>query len=121
MILALIPVCLEPLHHFHDSGCERQRRAYIMAGVQRVGQILDVQVDPEARLEIAVHHHRGFGIHDRAAGQTCPDRGIDGLGLDPGLDAQRQRLADRGNVGSHDDLIRELGGVPGTDVSAKGD
>ena len=66
-------VHLEGLHDFHD-GLERgMGHAEVVGGVQGVGEVLDVEFDAEAGLEVAGEHHGDFGVHDGAAGEAALD------------------------------------------------
>ena len=90
-----------------------------MAGFDRIGQILDVQIDLEAGLEVAGQDHRRFRFHDGAAGQTAANGVEHQLGIDAGFSGQNKGFGHGGDVQGDDDLVRQFGRVAGADVTAQ--
>ena len=68
LILVAAVVGVHPFEDFLDGSRHRDRRADRVGAVKGIVQILDVQIDLEARLVVAGDHHRCLGVHDRGAG-----------------------------------------------------
>ena len=84
-----------------------------MGRVQGIVQILDVEFDSEAGLEVVGHHHGGFRVHHGGACQPAPDCLIDQLRVRAALHRQRQCFRDCGNIDCHDHLVCQLGHISG--------
>ena len=89
-----------------------------MSGGQRVIEVLDVQVDLEAGLEIAREDHRGFGVHDGGTREAALDGLKDLLRIDARPGGQEHRLRKRRDVERHDDLVGQLRGIARADLAA---
>ena len=79
-----------------------------------------MQAHPEPGVEVALNHHRRFGVEHRAARQAALDGVEYDGGVKPGFLRQHQRLAHGGYVDCHDNLVGELGGVARAVVAAVG-
>lgn len=110
-------VHLEGLHDFSHGRSERQRRAELVPGIERVVEVFDVQVDSEPGIELPVEHERRLGDPHRAAGQPAADGLIHQFRLHTGLRREDQRLGDGRDVQRHDHLIGQLGDVAHADVA----
>ena len=53
MIAVALVINLQGLHDFHHRGGQGQWRADFVRGVEGVGEVLDVQIDSKARVELA--------------------------------------------------------------------
>ncbi len=75
MIRRSLTICSQCLHHLHNRSCERQLCADAVRSIQRIRQIAFAEIN-KARLEVAVHHHRRFGIQHGTARQyrELPDK-----------------------------------------------
>ena len=113
-------VVMQPLHDFLHGGGHRNGSADRVRTVQDGVQILDVQVNLEARLVIAGDHHRPLGVEYSGTGEAAADRVKHELGIDAGLLRQRECLRHRADVAGDDDLVCELGRVARADVAATG-
>ncbi|MPN18180.1 hypothetical protein SDC9_165538 [bioreactor metagenome] len=118
MVVTAEAVGVQGLHHLACKGRQGKRGAHPVARVQRIGKVLDVQVDLEARLEVRIHHHRRLGVHHRAARKSALDRLEHQVRVHPRLAHQRERLRHRRYVQRHDDLVGQLGRVPRPDRPA---
>ena len=73
MVFAGFAVCFEGLHNLHDHTRKRHGDTKLVGGIQGIGEVFDMQLDAETRLEIAVQHQRQLRIQDRTACQTAPN------------------------------------------------
>ena len=117
MVFLLISVSLNSLQDLHHLRGDRNRSADSVSRVQSVVQILDVQLNTESGLEVAVHHHRSLGIHNGGSGQTAADRLIYALRVNACLYGEGQSLCDSRDIGSNDDLVRQLCYVAGAKLA----
>ncbi len=97
--------------HLLDGAGERQTDLQRFGGQQRIAQVLLMQANAEAGLEIAADHHGRLGVQNRAAGKSALDGVEDHLGIEPGARGQHQRFAHGRDVASHHDLVGQLGYV----------
>ncbi len=75
-------------------------------------QVLLVQRDPEARLEVPVHHALAMDLEDAGGREAAHQRLTHARRVGSGLGGEEQRLADRLDGQGYDDLVRDLGGLP---------
>ena len=119
VVALAVAVVVQPLQHLLHLRGQQHRRAEAVAGIEGVVEVLDMQVDLEAGLEVAVHHHRDLRIHDRRTGQTAADGREDLLRVDTGHGRERVRLGAGRDVAGDDDLVGQLHGVArAVDVAA---
>ena len=111
MVIAAALIVMQPLKHLLNRAREDHRGTYAVSGIQRIVQILDVKVDPEAGLEVAVHHHRNLCIHNRGSCKAAADRCEYLFRINTGHRCQLISLSARCDVHSHDHLVRKLCGV----------
>ena len=92
-----------------------------MRAIQRIVQILNVQVDFKAGLVVALEHHGGLGVHHRAARKAALDCFKHQLGVNARLLRQCQCFGQSLDVAGHNNLIGQLGGVARTHIAAAHD
>ena len=114
-------IVVEPLQHLLHLGRQQHRRPEAMRCIQSVVQILDVQVDLEAGLEVAGKNHRSFGFHHGAACKPAADRIEYELGIDAGLGRQHERFGHGSDIERNDDLVRQFGSIACADFAAPDD
>ena len=117
MIRIAHAVHFEGLHHFHHGRRHRQGNTHAMRRIQHIVQIFDMQVNPETGVEFTVHYQRRFGIKHSAAGQTAADCLINQFRLNAGLSCQYQRFRHGGNINGHNNLVGQLGNIPGANTA----
>jgi hypothetical protein len=72
-----------------------------------------VQIEPEARLEVAPEHSRGFSLEDRVARQPARQHPHGGFGVDAERFEEHDRLGDQLDGAGDDELIGGLDGLAG--------
>ena len=119
VVAGAVAVVMEDLHHFQHALGQRDRGVHGLGGVHHVVQVLDVQVDAEAGLEVLVHHHGRFGVHDGAAGKAALDGLEDLFRFHAAHLAHLEGFRQGGDVHGHDGLVAQLGHVARTHVAAQ--
>src|ERR1035437_9665923 len=114
VIEAAHAVSLERLQYLHHDGRQWQRYADFVAGFEDVCNVLEIRTDPASGIEFPVQHQRGFGIQDRASGQSATDCFVHQLRIHARFGRHHQRFRDRGNIQLNNDLICELGYTAGS-------
>jgi hypothetical protein len=80
-----------------------------------------VQLDPEAGVEGTVDHPLAMHFQDARAGEAAHQR-LAHLGrIGAGLGGEHQRLGHGLDIERHDDLVRDLGGLPVAVAADQGD
>ncbi len=104
----------------HQRGA-RERHAERSRRLHDQAEVLEVQVDLEARLVRAGDVVRCLLVQAPRAGEAAAQRLERELPVEAGLPRQRERLAERGQVERDDDLVRELGESAGAERAQVGD
>ena len=104
---------LQGLLNLKELGGQGQGDVNLVGGGQDVLDVLVVDADGAAGLEVALAHHGSLGVQHGAAGQAAPDGVIDLHGIHTGLGGQHQGLGHGGNVQVDHDLVGQLGDAAG--------
>ena len=83
----------------------------LLGALQRQVQVLLVQLDAEARLEVALDHPLAMHFEDARIGEAAHQRLAHPRRVGAGLGREQQRLADRLDGQRDDDLVGDLGGL----------
>ena len=105
MVFLLVAIRLDGLHDLHHLCGNGHRRTDGMGSIQRIIQILDVQLNSETGFEITIHHHRRLGVHDGGTSQTAADGLVDEFRISPGLGRKGEGFRNRCDIGCDNDLI----------------
>ena len=88
-----------------------------MCCIQSVVQILDVKLDTEARLVVAIKHHRCLCIHNGRSSQTTTDCLVNQLRIGASLLSEGQSLCNCCNVDCNYHLVSQLCNITGTKIA----
>ena len=114
-----VAILVQDLHHLQHALGQRDRGVNGLGSVNDVVQVLDVQVNTEARLEVLIHHHRRLGVHDGRAGEAALDGFEDLLGLNAAHLAHLQGFGQNRDVDRNDGLVAQLGHVARAHAAAQ--
>src|SRR5918995_2645757 len=98
-------------HQLDDHRAERDRDPCLAGRRRDDAEVLVVQGEPEARLELTVEHVRALAVEHGAAGQAAAEYFQRSLRVDAVRLEEHDRLGEDLDVDGDDELVRGLDGL----------